>query len=337
MKPGSKLGICVPTYRRPEQLLRLVKSIAVSAKDTGVPVCISDDSADDTNRLVLEKIREIYPHVVYGKNSANLGIDGNILRSVDICPCEYAWLIGEDDRILPEGVGRLLEVLEKNSPKVPFVYVNYRAVDDDFRVVLKERSLPMQEDRITDAETFFEKWAWSMGFIGACVVRKESWDEIRREPYLGTYFAHVGVIMEAVKGRDIYMVAEPQVWNRCATPRTFTWVNELREVLGGWARLMKALETVYGRESCRRSLKSFESAHGLNTLKFLCYLRADGVLDPSVLKSFMQEKKGPWYRFAAGAVARTDPRVFRAMRSILSFYRGRPGRRLPGETDDAPR
>ena len=146
--------------------------------------------------------------MVYERNRANLGIDGNILRCADICPCEYAWLIGEDDRILPGGVATVLDVLERKAPEVPFVYVNYTAVDDDFRVVLKERSLDLEGDRLIDAETFFERWAWSMGFIGACVVRKEDWSAVRREPYIGTYFAHVGVIMESVKAKQVCLLSE---------------------------------------------------------------------------------------------------------------------------------
>lgn len=336
MKGRLSLGVCIPTYKRPDQLLECVRSVAASAKGFPVTIFITDDSEDDTNREAIEKIRALHPKVVYEKNRKNLGIDRNILRSVDLCTCDYAWLLGEDDRMLPDAVGTLMGVLEEKAPGTPFVYVNYMAVDDEVKVILKPRSVTMKEDRISSARDFLEEEGWSMGFLGACVVRKSCWQEARQDRYLGTYFAHAGVILECLRDKRLFMVARPLILNRCATPKTFTWVNQYLEVLDGWSRLMDLLEPLYGRESCQRSLMSFEKGHGLNTIRFLCYLRADGVYDRGIYEQYVRPKSGrPWYKLMARIVARTDPRIFRALRGLRSSWRKRAGGKLSNQTDAA--
>ena len=89
-------------------------------------------------------------------------------------------------------------------------------------------------------------------------------------------------------------------------------------MLGGWSRLMERLAALYGTETCRESLRHFERAHGLNTFKFLCYLRAGGALNPDVYRRHI--KNGPHgrlYKLAARCIAVTSPRVFQAAQRIL--------------------
>ncbi len=109
---NTKLGICIPTYKRPDQLRQCVDSIIASAAPFAVPIFIADDSTDETNAEAIAEIQGRYPHVIYEKNAKNLGIDRNILHCADICRCEYAWLMGEDDRMKAAAVSTVLDLLE---------------------------------------------------------------------------------------------------------------------------------------------------------------------------------------------------------------------------------
>ncbi len=307
------LGISIPTYKRPEQLLETVRSIAVAGgRESGIPVFISDDSMDGTNDAALEVLKAEYPFVHVSRNEKNLGIDGNILRSVDVNTCRYAWLLGEDDRLVPGAVERVLRILERED--VPFVYANYSSVNADFSRTLKPVSLPLRADARMPADRFWRECSWSIGFIGACVVRKADWEKADRRRYLGTWFAHVGAIMELCRGREIPMIAKPLVRNRCGTTEVFTWTSSLMDVLDGWRRLCALLEPVYGAEACRESLRSFRRAHGLGTVKFLAYARAGGALTPEVVREqILPGGESAWFKAWARVMARLPSGWFRAL------------------------
>lgn len=323
------LGICIPTYRRPDQLRRCVTSIIRTAAPHGVPIHITDDSADDTNSAVIAELQACYPRVFHHRNPTNLGIDANICRAVDVCDARHAWIIGEDDRMTPEAVPTVLGALQ--SGERPFIFVNYASVDEDLSFVLHERSLPLVTDREVDAGEYFASDAWAMGFIGACVVDRQLWRGVSRDQYLGTYYAHVGVILEYLRGKRVYQMAKPVVLNRCGTARTFTWTGSTFEVLGGWGRMVDRLRRIYPAEICDRAAASFLRAHGVGTIPFFCYLRADGALDASIHERYVQN--GPYpvaSRCASWWIARTSPALFQAARWGLNRLRKARSRPLRG-------
>jgi len=318
--PDPILGICIPTYKRPDQLLACVQSIIRSAGKHTIPIFISDDSTDDTNVATIEQLIASYPHIIHFRNSENLGIDRNILRSVDICSCRYAWLLGEDDRLLPGAISSVMDVLKREDP--PFLYVNYKSVDVSMKIVLKDRSLPLMQDDTIESSEFLARDAWSMGFIGSCVVRTEYWQAIKPDRYIGTYFAHVGRIMEYLQGQSLFRIAEPLVLNRCGSPGTFSWTDSTFEVVSGWKSLMKELEPLYGGKVCQASVQSFERAHGLSSLYFLAYLRADSVFNSEVFKCMIRSsEKSIGYKIGSWIIALTPPIFFQVMRFLLNQVR----------------
>lgn len=325
------LGICIPTYKRPDQLYACVESIIRTIGSRTIPIFISDDSTDDTNVAVIARLRSLYPHIVHDRNPKNLGIDRNILKSVDICPCRYAWMIGEDDRMVPEAVPTVLDVLEKSDDEIPFVYVNYASVDETLTLVLHEQSLPLKQDARKKVEDFFQAEAWSIGFIGACVINRRLWAAAHREPYLDSYFAHVGMILESLKGRDLYMIAKPLVLNRCGTARIFTWTHSAFEVMYGWSRMTKALEPIYGVEACENSNDSMDDAHGTGTMLWYGYLRADRAFSLAAYhKHVHKAHHTSLHKMGAWVIAITPPQVFQLVRWCLTHVRRRTCRTITG-------
>lgn len=190
------------------------------------------------------------------------------------------------------------------------------------KIVLKDRSLPLMQDDTIESSEFLARDAWSMGFIGSCVVRTEHWRDIKPERYIGTYFAHVGRIMEYLKGRSLFRIAEPLVLNRCGSPGAFSWTSSTFEVISGWKSLMKELEALYGEKICKASIQSFERAHGLNSLYFLAYLRADSVFNSDMFKCMIRSsEKSIGYKLGSWIIALTPPILFQGMRFLLNQLR----------------
>lgn len=320
MTPNPTLGIAIPTYKRPEQLRACVLSVIRAAEPHQVPVYLLDDSMDDTNAAVYAELQPRYPHLHVQHNPKNLGIDRNILHAADTCPCEYVWLLGEDDRMHPHGVQTVLDTLASHPN--PFLFVNYSAVDNDLRFIIKERSLPLHELQEMPGETFFRDLAWSMGFIGACVIRKAEWNAVDPAPYLDSYFAHVGRIMHMIRGKSVTLLPEPLILNRCGSPEIFTWTGDAKNVFNGWARMTRALETVYPRDTCEASRLSFQCAHGIGSLKFYAYLRADRVFTPQLCEQLLKEYPGTAAQTRlARIIAHTPPLLFRGLRALLMSCR----------------
>jgi len=331
MTANTTLGICIPTYKRPDQLRACVQSIIRSGGSHHIPIFISDDSTDETNTGVIRELLSVYPHIIHDRNPKNLGIDRNILKSVDICTCQYAWTIGEDDRMVPEAIPTVLAVLEKSKDELPFIYANYSSVDETLTVVLNEKSLPLRQDTRKAAEAFFETEAWSIGFIGACIINRRLWETTHRELYIGTYFAHVGMIIEFLRGHELYMIATPLVLNRCGTARIFTWSHTAFEVMYGWSHMAKALEPFYGANACQRASDSMDDAHGTGTMLWYGYLRADRAYSLTVYKKHVREAQhGRLHKLGAWLIAIAPPQVFQIVRWCLTHLRRRTCRNISG-------
>ncbi|WFB35659.1 glycosyltransferase [Kiritimatiellota bacterium B12222] len=301
MNENTRLGISIPTYKRPDELRKCVASVQASAEAYGVPIYIVDDAADDTNLALFEELKAAYPFMHISRNEQNLGIDRNIQQAANVCNCDYVWLMGEDDRMVPHGVKTVLEVLENEEP--PFVYVNYSGIDNDMSFVIKDRSLPFHENKRMDAEEFYRTISWSMGFIGACVIQKQAWNPIDETPFLDSFFAHVGRIMSAIAGKEVIMIAEPLILNRCGTPEAFSWTGDAVDVFTGWEKMTKELTNVYSDEAGQESLKNFKKAHGIGSLKLLAYLRADGVYTSEMRSKFIDPADPLLYRSGAWLIA----------------------------------
>lgn len=310
------LGIAIPTYKRPDQLRACVLSVLRAAEPHHVPVYLLDDSTDDTNTAVYAELQPRHPLLHIHRNPQNLGIDRNILHAADTCPCQYVWLLGEDDRMHPHAVHTVLDAI--HSHPNPFLFVNYSAVDNNLRFLIKERSLPLHTLSEMPGETFFRTLAWSMGFIGACVIRKAEWTATDPAPYLDTYFAHVGRIMHMIRHHTVTLIPEPLILNRCGSPEIFTWTGDAGGVFTGWARMTRALASVYPPDACEASRLAFQKAHGIGSLKFYAYLRADRVFTPAFCTRLLAEFPGsPLHARLARLIAHTPPLLFRTLRALL--------------------
>ena len=235
----TSLGICIPTYKRPDFLRRCVLSALKAAGDRPIRIFISDDSTDDTNAALYEELRAYSSAIVTIRNRLNLGIDDNIQRCVALCDCDYAWIIGEDDYFLPGSVSRIHDLLQERDN--PFVFANYNFVNDAHNQIIRT-ALRAPDGEITSAE-FVRKHLWAAGFIGGCIVNRNCWNNTSAAPYIGTYYTHVGRICEmlAQPNSRVYIVATPCVANRAEGADTFTWKHDSYGVLVGFRNMCEAV------------------------------------------------------------------------------------------------
>lgn len=310
----TTLGICIPTYRRPEFLRRCVLSALDAAGNRPLRVFIADDSMDDTNTALYQELAHRSDQIIVSRNPINLGIDDNIQRSVDLCDCDYAWIVGEDDYFLPYSVQRVFDSLQCASDA--FIFVNYVYVgDQDDRQL--GRALDAKAGRIPGVE-FISHHLWAAGFIGACIVDRRRWSSTSVTPYKGSYYTHVGRICEllAEPGSMVQLIAEPCVANRVEGTNTFTWKNDSYGVFFGFKAMCEAVARQHPAiaGAARQAARVMEERYGWLSLKVAMRLRSELGYDNAQYRRYLAPViNSPVKRLALQLISIAPPSIFRPL------------------------
>ena len=119
------LSICIPSYNRLDCLDNCLNSILISSKnvnDFEFEVCVSDNFSDKDPIEIINKYKTQFK-IIYNRNKKNLGFALNAIESVKISTGKYAWLIGNDDLILPNTLKDLKKIFLENT-EVEFFFIN---------------------------------------------------------------------------------------------------------------------------------------------------------------------------------------------------------------------
>ena len=275
----TSLSICIPTYRRPEMLRRCIVSAIASAGEKPIKIFVADDSANDVNVCVLTELCAAYPFIRWTRNETNLGIDRNIQCAIAMSDCDYAWLIGEDDLFLPGAVARMSELVQRHE--TPFIFSNYQYVDAGHSRVLG-LALSDTGDAACPADRFIESSLWAVGFIGSCVVECAVWNRTAGEPYDGTYFTHVGRVVDMLGAHpSLFLSARPAIANRSQGDDTFTWKADSFGVFLGFERMCRtAAERNSGlRAAIQQAARNYRRRFAYFSVKTTFRLRSQGAFD----------------------------------------------------------
>ncbi|MDB4616937.1 glycosyltransferase family 2 protein [Synechococcus sp. AH-551-E11] len=238
-----KLSICVPTYNREKNLKNCLQSINIASQGLDssfrVEICISDNFSTDGTEGVVRDANLTLP-VKYCKNNSNLGIPRNFLNVVDMAEGEFAWLIGDDDLLLPDAIFRLYELIDSH-PGVDFFYVNSFHLNTEY---LDLYPAPFDTANLPARMIPFSSWSYpaemkfldlidpkiSFDFLGGMflsVFRKSLWDknvdsldhdaifDNRTFSHFDNTFPHVKIFANAFSNSRAYFNDKPM--NVCLT------------------------------------------------------------------------------------------------------------------------
>lgn len=318
----STLGICIPTYKRPDFLRRCVLSALDAAGDRPVRVFIADDSMDETNIALYTELRTRLDAITVHRNPINLGIDDNIQQAVDLCDCDYAWIVGEDDYFLPGSVQRVHDLLQATSNA--FIFANYAYVGDDENLGLG-LALDVPDGEIAGSE-FVARHLWAAGFIGACIVDRRRWGDTDAAPYKGTYYTHVGRICELLArwGDPVRIVAEPCVANRVEGTDTFTWKRDSYGVFFGFKNMCEKVALLHPSVAAAtlHAAGGMAERYGWLNLRVAMRLRAEGGYDFSQYRRYLAPTiTNSFKRLAFMLISITPPQFFKPI--VLAYRRVR--------------
>ncbi len=123
------VSIIIPTLDRPRYLQEAIDA-ALAQTYANVEVLVFDNGTLDETLAVGEEAARRDPRVRFRRNERNLGMSGNFNALGAAARGEFLVAIGDDDRLLPEFVGRLVEAMR---PDVRVVFSNHYLIDSEGR------------------------------------------------------------------------------------------------------------------------------------------------------------------------------------------------------------
>lgn len=112
------LSICIPTYNGGENLKYNVNKLIKMQPEYDFEICVSDNASDDGTQEFMNAAASEYEFIKYHKNKENMGIAYNFDYVLNMASGEYRWLLGDDDEIVEENLGKVIQVLKEHRPDI---------------------------------------------------------------------------------------------------------------------------------------------------------------------------------------------------------------------------
>lgn len=179
------LTLAIPTYNRASYLdlclKRISEEIAALREDLRclIKVYVSDNASSDDTSSVISQYKALLGEAFESvRNSENIGPDRNIAQCYDSCITPYVWIIGDDDVILPGGLGCVLDVLLGGA--IDILYVNKFGFKDRYsdKFIQKERCGFLRFDNPLE---FSRRTNVLLTFISGMIVRRGAGLKYRSE------------------------------------------------------------------------------------------------------------------------------------------------------------
>lgn len=112
------ISICIPSYNRSAELLRLLRSVDCSKHRSELEIVICEDHSprrEEVRRAVNEFKQETPFDVVYRENGTNLGYDKNLRELVRIARGVWIVFMGDDDVFVPGALDKFFDFLAEHK------------------------------------------------------------------------------------------------------------------------------------------------------------------------------------------------------------------------------
>lgn len=130
------ISIAVPTFDRLDYLKQAVASVLAQTYRP-IELLIGDDGPTEMTKEWSQALASDDPRVRYLRHPRNLGLAGNWNALAAAARGEFLTIIGDDDRLLPEFVEKLVRVIQ---PAAQVAFANHYLIDDH-GIQLKAESL----------------------------------------------------------------------------------------------------------------------------------------------------------------------------------------------------
>lgn len=208
MKEDKFISICIPSYNRPVELLRLLRT--VDSEFSGkIEIVICEDKSPKRSEVAtavgeLKKTSKYSVH--YIENAENLGYDKNLRELIKHANGEWIVFMGDDDEFVPGALDKLLKFLEGN-PRLGYVLKSHYTIYPGGK---KEPFKYFPETRFFEAgpeavKTLFRKSVFISGFT----IKREMVLPFLTPEFDGTLLFQLYLLAEVVLKHNSAYFDEP--------------------------------------------------------------------------------------------------------------------------------
>lgn len=177
------LSICIPTYNGGDNLKYNVNKLIKMQPEYGFEICVSDNASDDGTQEFISTAASEYEFIKYHKNKENMGIAYNFDYVLNMASGEYRWLLGDDDEIVEENLGKVIQSLKEHMPDI--CVVNGGTKQYKYRVREMETKL------FKDKNAVFSILGEHMTWISCLVMSKTFVRQINIRQVTTNAFPHI--------------------------------------------------------------------------------------------------------------------------------------------------
>jgi glycosyltransferase involved in cell wall biosynthesis len=294
--PPPCLSICIATRNRGAFIAETLLSIA-SQNQTRIEILVLDGASSDNTPHVVTGLQEQIPYLRYVRRDSNGGVDRDYDEAVRLAVGRYCWLMSDDDILLPGAVAAVLEAIDA---EYELIVVNSEVRNIDLTRSLDPNRLQRDMDKSygpDELQQLFLDTSAYLGYIGAVVIRRETWLARDRASYFGSYFIHVGVIFQAPLPGHTLVIAQPLISVRFGNTQWRPKEFEIRMVR--WTELVWSLPAI-SEQTCiqRYRREPWRSAASL------FFYRAKGTYDFDQYRRWIRPRAASaWNRLTAFCIA----------------------------------
>lgn len=224
------ISVVIPTYRRPELLGRLLKSIAAQTRLPEEVIVVDDASGmDDAYALCIGRYQKRLPKLEYIRLESGGGAPR--ARNIGLRAAQGSWvaLVDDDDEWLPEKLEAQYEIAKSAEPKLGLIYSWANVVRSDGQVVRKNEATVngnalkaiLHNNFITSPTVIVRRSAiFEAGLFDEALPSCQDWDMWIRifianyscacvPKHTATYYQHmqpsVGNSSKALKGHFLFL------------------------------------------------------------------------------------------------------------------------------------
>ena len=212
-----RLTIAIPTFDRPNELLRLISQLKKFLENKDWNLIVYDNDSSSFPDLQISD----YENAKIIKRKFNIGPIANILRIFEECESDWLMIIGDDDEVRSNFYENVMEIISRYDCEQDFVAFKFKSELNPYQ----------QEKVINNIDEYFyynsepEQFGAS-ALISTWLYRVRPLKPYIRHAYLnaGLQIPHIIPVLEAMRHdqkKIIYLNVDPIKWNPGST--TSTW------------------------------------------------------------------------------------------------------------------
>lgn len=306
---NKKLSISIPTYNRSKILKSNLKNIISQAKIFDISINILDDSKNNDTYEMVNDYKKDYGFLFYSQNVPSLGHDRNIISCLSFKETDYIWLIGDSISIAQNAISHILEIIEKDSPRI--ISCNTR-----------DRILKIDSNHIFDKDFVLENFGWHNTLTGTTIYSKDTLQSIHELDLLECKnFPHISLIFNALNENcSFYWENKPLIYAH--KDKKSYWAENIFETfIDDFSRAIFYLPSGYSNALKSKVIPIHSLKAKIFEPKSLLILRTENIFDFKKFKKYYKTlKKNSSSNIFLIFLISISPKL--VLKSIRSIFKG---------------